>query len=327
MDHSMPIVGSREIEHGMEPVSPGISPVPPSRCPYHHGFDDARVLKIFTDWMKTRLNCAAGRREYLRGRYVIEIAHKATVPDIFARFQTAVQAGEATACLYVFNNPDHYQGRSSVADAFAYLAREMEPISDFPAAQLAAGAPLTNSIRLRCPVTNQVTVFDDFECIAFCPQSDDRDDPLYDPLLYAPFTAVNMSSDVYAFSRFVADSAENGLGKPVYEERDMKRLAAFFDTCVDRWHRVAMSIIERFEKATDTALCPVHVTSDRTHWVAGHKDPAFAEDRKEAHSHELPVIYGKRLVERWMDYFSNNSTFDAGGLARDGVRTEPVNQN
>ena len=225
--------------------------------------------------------------------------------------------------LYVFNNPAHYKGRSSVADAFSYLAEEMEPIGTVPAEKLAKGAALTNAIRLRCPVTNQVAVFDDFECIAFCPQSDDRDDPLYDPLLYAPFTAVNMSSDVYAFSRFVADSAlaPAGLGKSVYEEKDVAKIAAFFDQCVERWHRVAMSIIERFEAATDTALCPVHVTAERTHWIAGHKDPAFAEDRKEAHSHELPVIYGKRLVQRWLDFFQDERPFDVGGLARDGVRT------
>ena len=294
-----------------------------SRCPYHAGFDDARVLELFTDWMKTRLNCAAGRREYLRGRYVIEMARRETVPQIFERFTAAAQAGQATACLYVFNNPAHYKGRSSVADAFSYLAEEMEPIGTVPAEKLAKGAALTNAIRLRCPVTNQVAVFDDFECIAFCPQSDDRDDPLYDPLLYAPFTAVNMSSDVYAFSRFVADSALAlaGLGKPVYEEKDVAKIAAFFDQCVERWHRVAMSIIERFEAATDTALCPVHVTAERTHWIAGHKDPAFAEDRKEAHSHELPVIYGKRLVQRWLDFFQDERPFDVGGLARDGVRT------
>ncbi len=309
-----------EVEEHGKGAGPDVVP----RCPHRHGFDDDRVLALFTDWMKTRLNCAAGRREYLRGRYVIEIASRRTVRDVFSRFRAAAQAGQATACLYVFNNPTHYQGRSSVAEAFSWLAHEMEPIGSVPAADLAAGAALTSSIRLRCPVTNQMTVFDDFECIAFCPQSDDRDDPLYDPLLYAPFTAVNMSSDVYAFSRFVADSAlaPAGLGKPVWQETDFGRMEAFFDTCVERWHRVAVSIIERFESVTDTALCPVHVTRDRTHWIAGHKDPAFAEDRKEAHSHELPVIYGKRLVSCWLDFFRNNAAFSVRGLARDGIRSE-----
>lgn len=301
-----------------------VAPAAAARCPYRHGFDDERVLALFTDWMKTRLNCAAGRREYLRGRYVIEMASRQTVQEVFGRFKAAAQAGRATACLYVFNNPAHYQGRSSVAEAFSWLAHEMEPIGSVPAAQLATGAALTSSIRLRCPVTNQMTVFDDFECIAFCPQSDDRDDPLYDPLLYAPFTAVNMSSDVYAFSRFVADSAlaPAGLGKPVWQETDIGRLEAFFDTCVERWHRVAVSIIERFESVTDTALCPVHVTRERTHWIAGHKDPAFAEDRKEAHSHELPAIYGKRLVSCWLDFFRGNTAFTVQGLARDGIRAK-----
>lgn len=323
MEITPAIAESEGCEVGFNPLRGDSSWAAASRCPYHRGFDDERVLDIFRNWMKTRLNCAAGRREFLRGRYVIELARRETVPQVFETFKAAVQDGQATACLYVFNNPEHYEGRSSVAEAFAYLAREMEPIGSVPAKQLATGAALTSSIELRCPVTNQMTLFDDFECIAFCPQSDDRDDPLYDPLLYAPFTAVNMSSDVYAFSRFVADSAlaPAALGKPVYEETDTARIADFLDKCVERWHRVAVSIIERFEAATDTALCPVHVTAERTHWVAGHKDPAFAEDRKEAHSHELPVIYGKRLTQRWLDFFTGDRPFEAGGLARDGIRT------
>jgi hypothetical protein len=195
----------------------------------------------------------------------------------------------------------------------------MAVISDHSAAALANGAPLTNTIRLRCPVTNQLTLFDDFECIAFCPQSDDKADLLYDPLMFAPYPSVNISSDVYGFSRFVSDSALAAWDKPVYEETDIKRIANLFERCVDRWQRVAAATIGNFEAVTDTSLCPVHVTPDKTHWIAAHKDPAFAEQKKEVHRHELPILYATRITERWLRFFTGKMAYDAAGLARDGV--------
>lgn len=295
-----------------------------SRCPYSGAMSDGQALQTVHDWMRNALHCAAGRREFNRGRYMIEIATRKTVPSILDGFQESLQNGDATACLYVFNEPALYAGRADVAAAFGYLATQMEPISSLPARDLKNGAPLTTSMRLTCPVTNQLTVYDDFECIAFCPQSDNREDPLYDPLLFAPLPAVNMSSDVFAFSRFVADSALTALGKPVYEEENAKVRRAFLEKCVQRWHRVAVSIINAFERVTDTNLCPVHVTDDGKHWIAAHKDPAFAEMRKEVHSHELPTVYAYRIIDRWLEYFDDRKPYRANGLARDGVPTKSI---
>lgn len=295
-----------------------------ARCPFSGAMSDGQALRTVHEWMRRALHCAAGRREFNRGRYMVEMATRATVPSIRDRFRQRLQNGETTACLYVFNEPSLYPGRADVATAFAYLADQMEPISNLPARQLKDGAPLTTSMRLTCPVTNQITVYDDFECIAFCPQSDDRDDPLYDPLLFAPLPAVNMSSDVFAFSRFVADSALTALGRPVWEIEDAETRRVFLEKCVERWHRVAVSIIQAFERATDTGLCPVHVTDDGKHWIAAHKDPAFAEMRKEVHSHELPAIYAYRIIDRWLEYFDDRKPYRANGLARDGIPTTAV---
>lgn len=295
-----------------------------ARCPFSGAMSDGQALRTVHDWMRNALHCAAGRREFNRGRYMIEIASRNTVASIADRFQERLQNADATACLFVFNEPALYPGRADVATAFGYLASQMEPISNLPARQLKDGAPLTTSMRLTCPVTNQLTVYDDFECIAFCPQSDDRDDALYDPLLYAPLPAVNMSSDVFAFSRFVADSALTALGKPVYEVEDAEARRLFLEKCVERWHRVAVSIINTFERVTDTSICPVHVTKDGTHWIAAHKDPAFAETRKEVHSHELPTVYGYRIIDRWLEYFDDRKPYRANGLARDGVPAKSI---
>lgn len=285
---------------------------------------DARVLGEMREWMARELHCIAGRREYSRDRYMIRIASKSTVETIFEKYTTLIARGEVVACLLVFNDERFYQGCSDTSTAFYFLAEQMTPISEHSATALANGASLTKTITLRCPVTNQLTPFDDFECIAFCPQSAEMADQLYDPLMYTPYPCVNISSDVYAFSRFVSDSALAAWNKPVYEETDTDRIAKLFERCIDRWQRVAVATIRNFEANTDTALCPVHVTPDNGHWIAAHKDPAFAEQIKEVHRHELPVLYAKRITERWLRFFTGKKTYDAAGLARDGVPVRTV---
>ncbi len=302
-------------------------------CPYDHGGlrfrdvpdvvapkSDTQVLNEMLDWMKTKLPCVAGRREFNRGRYFIRVANRGNVKEIFEEYKKELSKGRAVACLFVFNDPRYYDGVGDTSKAFHFLAAEVAQLGDRTANELANGEALTNSISLRCPVTNQLTTFDDFECIAFCPQSMDKSDPLYDPLMATPYPCVNVSSDVYAFSKFVADSTKTALGKPAHEEKDLKKLEGVMKKCVERWQRVATVTIQNYEAMTDTSLCPVHVTADGTHWVAGHKDPAFAEQHKEVHTHELPVIYGHRIVERWIEYFNGKTAYCASGLARDGIR-------
>ncbi|MEZ5811911.1 MAG: hypothetical protein R3D45_10915 [Rhizobiaceae bacterium] len=285
---------------------------------------DVEIIDAMKAWMARDLPCVAGRREYSRGRYMVRNASRMSVPMILADYKAALARGEAVACLFVFNDVRFYEGRADTAETFHFLAQQMELIAGVSACELANGAALTTAIELRCPVTGQTTVFDDFECIAFCPQSDNRADPLYDPLMYAPYPCVNMSSDVYAFSRFVADSALAAWRKPVREESDIDRIARLFEVCVDRWQRVATRTIANFADITDTSLCPVHVTADQTHWIAKHKDPAFAEQKKEVHSHELPVLYGERITKRWLDFFGGANDYVAAGLARDGRPVSPM---
>lgn len=289
------------------------------RNAWKNGASDETVLREMQDWMKGKLPCVAGRREFNRGHYFMNVATRDSVPRLFEQYKMAIRSEGAVACLFIFNDPNYYHGRADVAQTFAFLAQQMQPISSLPAHELAAGAPLTNTIELECPVTGLVTSFDDFECIAFCPQSNDIEDPLYDPLMAMPYPCVNLSSDVFAFSRFVADAVLKVCGQPAYQEDDLGRLESVLDTCVDRWQRVATATIDKYQSLTDTSLCPVHVTADSQYWIAGHKDPAFAEAIKEEHSHELPVLYARRIVDNWLDHFRGNSDYSASGMARDGL--------
>jgi hypothetical protein len=284
-------------------------------------FSDHEALEEINVWMDGQLPCVAGRRAFKRGTYMVRVASRDSVKMIFQEYVQALKSEKSVACLFVFNEARFAYGNASVFDAFKFLANQMESLSSIPAEQLARGAALTNSIALRCPVTGTETIFDDFECIAFCPQSSDPEDPLYDPLLAMPFPAVNLSSDMYAFSKFVSDEVKKSTGSYPYEIRDTAVLEPLFHGCIARWQRIAVITIDRYKTLTNTNLCPVYVTSDQTHWIAGHKDPAFAEAAKEVHKHELPILYGCRIAESWLDYFRTGKAHEAKGLARDGLRT------
>lgn len=281
---------------------------------------DDEAVSLIRNWMKRDLPCVAGRRETMRGRYMVQTATQESVPFIFNQFQENLRSRQTIACLYIFNSWKHSRPTCSVSEVFYFLAEQMQKISDVSAHDLANGEALTTTIRLQCPVTGVLTDYDDFECIAFCPQSNNPDDPLYDPLMAMPLPAVNMSSDMFAFSTFVADMMELRHGAPIKElTADREKLETGLMGCVAQWQRVAAKTIQNYEKITDTSLCPVHLNAEQDQWVAAHKDPAFAEQIKEVHAHELPVLYGKRIVDKWLAYFYDDQEYSATGLARDGI--------
>jgi len=287
---------------------------------------DQLVQEEMNNWMSSCLDCVVGRKEFNLGRYLIRIARRDTVPlifDEFANYKSSIKTG----CLFVFNNPDFYAASdASVYDAMRYLADEMEPISPLPAEALLNGAALNKSLRLNCPVTGIETVFDDFDCIAFCPQAENISDPLYDPLMAAPFPCVNMTSDVYAFSLFVRETAQLLFGEEVYR-LDCSRIKEVFDYAIQRFHRLALSTIRRFAAKTDVRKCPVHVEVGEEYWVAAHQDPAFAETVKECYRHELPKTYGPRLIQRWQDHFEERQPFTAAGVSACGSPTAGVSSS
>ncbi len=288
--------------------------------PPQNAMSDREAVDFVVNWMTRELPCVAGRREVIKNRYMIEAATRNTVPEIFARYHQKLQKREAIACLYVFNDPDFLGYDVSVSKVFYYLAEQMQRISQVSTRELANGKALTKKIRLTCPVTELETIYDDFECIAFCPQSNNPADPLYDPLLAMPIPAVNMSSDMFAFSSFVAGMIGQRYKMTVRElAKDRRETERALYGCVDQWHRIATKTITNYESLTDTPLCPIHLNDEQDQWVAGHKDPAFAEQIKEVHSHELPVLYGARIVSQWMEHFYHDGKFSAAGLAREGV--------
>lgn len=283
---------------------------------------DTQALMNIRTWMLDELPCIAGRREIVKNRYIIEIATRNSVPKLFQNYSKALKQGKAIACLLIFNEHEYMSLNKSVGEVFYFLAEQMQRISKVSTKALATGSCLSKKIKLSCPVTGLLTEYDDFECIAFCPQSNNPDDPLYDPLMALPFPAVNISSDMFAFSNFVADMVKQRHQKTVIElSADQIATEEILYSCVQQWQRMAVKTIQNYEAITDTSLCPIHLNNNRDKWIAGHKDPAFAEQIKEPHTHELPVLYGTRIVEKWLSYFYDGKTFSAAGLARDGELT------
>lgn len=313
-----------EVISGAESAAESGSAFPEIQCPdAAYDFDpatvEAEVLERLNRWFRNRLPCIAGRREFSKNRYMVSVGGPGRISGILAEFEHRLREGAASACFLAFA-PPRCQSQWTAAATFRWLAELMSEVSSVDAASLSSGAPLSFSFTLSCPVTGKVTTFDDFECIAFCPQSSDLADPLYDPLMYAPYPAVNISSDVYAFSLFVRDACLRKFGVEPKQVPDRRALFAFIYDCAERWHIVAAQTIENFSTTVeDRRRCPVHVTSDKMHWIACHQDPAFAENTKAPHIHELPLIYATRICDAWVEHFTHRNSYSAAGLSRAGL--------
>jgi hypothetical protein len=280
---------------------------------------DNQVLHATREWIRMSLGCVAGRREFGKDRYYIQIASRPTVSEILLNFKVELYNYRKTACLFVFNNPYYYaESGASTLDSMVYLSEQMAVLTNKPAAELLNGGALNLNIAVPCPVTGEEIVFDDFDAIAFCPQANNKADPLYDPLMAAPYTCVNLTSDVFSFAMFVRDNAHLIYNKEVFELPKISQVKSLLKHCVHLWHRIAIKTIKNYEKGTDTSLCPIHVTDDENHWVAFHKDPAFAEMEKALYTHELPNLYGCRLAERWIAHFEGREKISVLGIAREG---------
>jgi hypothetical protein len=164
---------------------------------------------------------------------------------------------------------------------------------------LIAGETLSHTIDVVCPVTARDTSYAFFS-VAFCRNSGDPRDPLYDPSLSAPFTAVKTTSDAFAFARFVHDGAVRAWGVPPYEmTHDRDAVELLFRRCVVAWQNMSITTIQNYSRIAADPSRGVHLSDDRTRWYAAHNDPVFAELAKCPHAHEMPIAYATRLTARW----------------------------
>lgn len=264
-------------------------------------------LSSLHQWLKQSLPCVAGAREFGNARYFITTLDS---PDhILSRFEeflAALRERRTVAGLFVLHEDLCLPRTASAAEQMLQCARMVEALSDIPAESLADGGKLNISIQLDCPVTGRSVLFDDFDAVAFCPQSADERDPLYDPMMATPVPCINFNSDIYAYSMFVRDTALKRYGKEI-PDLDPAIRDTLFGICETLWQKFAVRTIRNYAALTDISLCPVHITPGDLQWQANHQDPAFAETVKAPYLHDLPVLYTPRITNAWREYFASGA--------------------
>jgi hypothetical protein len=265
----------------------------PGKCPVPHA--KAGALQA---WLEAGLQCMAGKREFRLGRY--EVAFVRTGADYataFANFRAAVADHAKTGFLAIFG----YDGQCQTVEQEVRLlgaAMRDAGLTDDPLA-LIEGRALGTPIEVACPVTGRNTAYEFFS-VAFTQNAANPTDPLYDPSLSAPFTAVNTTSDAFAFARLVHDQAMRAFGRPVYDMTDDRdAVEALFRRCVTAWQNMSVTTISNYSRVAVDPARGVHLSEDRAHWYAAHNDPVFAELKKCPFRHEMPITYAARLTAKW----------------------------
>ena len=269
------------------------------KCPFHApASPNAAQIDDLDSWLETGLQCSAGKREFRLGRYfVARFANGREYAEALTAFRREVAAYKKTGFLAIF---DHGVPCRAAEDELRLLGAAMfdaELTDDYDA--LIAGETLAHGFDVVCPVTGRETRYEFFS-VAFCSNAGDPGDPLYDPSLSAPFTAVNTTSDAFAFARFVNDNALRAWGLAPFEmTHDRHAVELLFRRCVVAWQNMSITTIQNYSRFAVDPARAVHLSDDQTRWYAAHNDPVFAELKKCPHVHEMPVAYAARLTAKW----------------------------
>ncbi|HVZ13322.1 MAG TPA: hypothetical protein VG894_02580 [Bauldia sp.] len=262
------------------------------RCPFHKQSDP------FETWLESGLQCMAGKREFRLGRYhVARFRNGAEYAAALAAFRHAVAEHQKTGFLAILTSDRHF---ATAEQELRFLGAAMEEAGlTADANALITGDTLSHALSVPCPVTGEDTIYEFFS-VAFCRNAANPSDPLYDPSLSAPFTAVNTTSDAFAFARLVHDQAMRAWGRPVYEMiHDRDAVETLFRRCVTAWQNMSATTITNYSRVAVDPSRGVHLSEDRQRWFAAHNDPVFAELKKCPFQHEMPVTYAARLTAKW----------------------------
>lgn len=280
------------------PVRSVLSESPSSQagteCPFHAA--DKVDLQA---WVQRDLLCSAGRREFRFGRYqVATIRNGADLAREIEIFKPAAREHSRTGLLAILIDGGRlFGGAIEEIEALGVVMQEAGLCSS--ASSVVDGETVSVEIVLPCPVLGREVSYSFFP-VAFCRGASNPDDDLYDPSLSAPFTAINMTSDAFAFALLVRDQCVRLHGCAPFELDDRDACVGLFDQSVNTWQNMSANTITSYQKR---AVCPsraVHLSDDRKSWLAPHNDPVFAERKKMMHSHEMPIIYCRNLCDSWL---------------------------
>jgi hypothetical protein len=240
------------------------------------------------------------------------------VLDTYGDFLEKLKEKTAVACMFVLDNfPGIYSTRGTDAiTQIEQIAKMMAVLSDVPVHDLMNESILAKRIRLCCPITGKMTTFADFNVVAFYPVAGDKAGHLYDPSMAAPVCCANLTSDIYAFSMLVRDQSLAIYGCEVWDLPDNETRRKLFEKNVDAWQHFAIKTIDNYVEVTDTHRCPIFVAKDQRSFYANHRDPVFAETRKNVYRHHMPIVYVRQLVELWMRFYEKDLPLELSEVAR-----------
>jgi hypothetical protein len=267
-------------------------------------------------WLRSGVGCLVGRAELRRERFLLAaVDGPEDLGAVKREFGSALRAGNVVSCLVLIEPEDESLKRMSIEQLVGYLDQKYFR-ADAVATPGNPGNPGNYSIayRLLCPITGVEVDYSDFDQVAFYPQATDEQDPLYDPSMDAPWTCMNITSDVYGFSMLTADVHRRGCGtgpvRPVGQLPREQR-AELYATATKMFQRLAESTIENYAQATNPEiLCPIHLTEGRRYYVAQHDESAFIETVKRPFRNEMPVVYVQRIIDQWEEFFSHGAIPD-----------------
>lgn len=276
----------------------------------YHSLHPAR----FDLWLDEGLLCSAGRREIKLGRYFLtRFCSGADFDEALGQFRREVvdyrKVGFLALLVYDESRCTCVEEELWLLGGFLHeagLAESADAVVD--------GGTVTIPFDVICPVTDIATTYEFFS-VAFTRHANDPRDRLYDPSLSAPFTAINTTSDAFAFAMLVRDQSLRAWGCPPHEIENRDDVERLFRKSVTVWQNMSINTIQNYGSRALDPSRGVHLSEDRMRWIAPHNDPVFAELKKCPFFHEMPAVYASRLCQKWLAAIFDGAEFT---VARDG---------
>ncbi len=290
--------------------APAASPHAKSGCPVD-------VTALVSEWAGNSLLCRAGRREFSLNRYSIAAVRDGRdLRQALDVFLGLAASHKKTGLLAVAGGA--VTRAQTVREELALLAELVcgAGLAKSPEEAL-SGKEICLPVGMPCPVTGRDAVYSFFP-VTFCRHAANPADDLYDVSLSCPWTAINTTSDAFAFAMMVRDRCRKIHACEPFEIGGPERLRGLLDWAVMAWQNMSVATISAFSRLSERPERAVGLVPGGKYWTAAHQDPVFAELSKETYAHEMPVLYGRALAEKWFDALFAGETFNAGREGQTG---------
>jgi hypothetical protein len=277
-----------------------------------YGEISKEVIEQIENWLKNKLGCVVGRAEFMKNRFAIAtVSNRENLQEVFEVFKQELNSSNVTSCIILVEPKNQDFRRLNGLGVANFLQKNYLDRSE----NVDGSIGYHSTMNIRCPVTEVRVNFPDFDCVSFYPQSIDESDPLYDPSMYAPLVCFNLTSDIYGFCVIVRDIFTKKFGKSPVELGDLNKLETAFEEALASYQRMAERTILNYNSMTNPGkICPIHLSCNNLYYVAPHNESAFIETKKRLYLNEMPVIYGKRIIKEWKDFFNNSKPPDYSNI-------------